>query len=67
MMQTADHDFYHSGLSRTADAAREATLRAPQSGQADAEPATRQPVGMASRMMNVIAVAIDATLGRYDR
>ena len=66
-MQTADHDFYHAGMGRTTEAAREATLRAPQSGQATAEPATRQSAGMASRMMNVIAVAIDATLGRYDR
>lgn len=66
-MQTADHDFYHAGMGRTTEAAREATLRAPQSGQANAEPATRQSAGMASRMMNVIAVAIDATLGRYDR
>lgn len=66
-MQTADHNFYHAGMGRTSDAAREATLRAPPSGQASTVAAPRQSAGMASRMMNVIAVAIDATLGRYDR
>lgn len=67
-MQTADHDFYTTRMSRTSDSSRELSQRGSvQSGNTANTTATPQQTGMAGRVMNVIAVAIDATLGRYDR
>ena len=66
-MQTADHDFYTTTRVHSADAKRESSHRTASDGYKHTSDAGQQQSGMAGRMMNVIAVAIDATLGRYDR
>ena len=67
-MQTADHDFYTTRMSRTSDTSRDVSSRAPLQHSATVNgTGARHQTGVAGRVMNVIAVAIDATLGRYDR
>jgi hypothetical protein len=67
-MQTADHDFYTTRMSRTSDTSRDLSSRSSvQSSGTSNATAAPQHMGVAGRVMNVIAVAIDATLGRYDR
>ncbi len=66
-MQTADHNFYTTTRVHSADAKRESSQRTAMSPSNSAQHAGQQHNGVAGRLMNVIAVAIDATLGRYDR
>ena len=66
-MQTANHNFYTTTHVHSADAKRESSQRAGSDGNKYTPGTGQQHSGVAGRMMNVIAVAIDATLGRYDR
>jgi hypothetical protein len=66
-MQTANHEFYGNARAHTAEPMRESSHRAAGDGYKHTPDAGQQNRGVAGRMMNVIAVAIDATLGRYDR
>lgn len=66
-MQTADHNFYTTTHVHSTDTKRDSSQRTASDGNKYPSGAGQQHNGVAGRMMNVIAVAIDATLGRYDR